>query len=262
MFQIRMKTKWIWYAFWTCVDKNICNIILHLVRLLIYNNFELFRVGIHRVEKWIGSDIITCFIALPYPVAVTVVTPESKLDWCPRIRINVRFARESHQEVLCTIGIAFKFHADNATILRNGELFRTGSRIPAAPSGSWQGRRSRCNIWMNVTESNIFPICGASTFSTSKQSIQFFCEYLYLKGRATYLERSSLSKLTKPKCSWLRVNTTKYLKFIAITFVFKNNSPFSKKTTNDEFCFVAVTPQTNLRFLCTYCGFLPMPFFL
>ena len=24
-----------------------------------------------------------------------------------------------------------------------------------------------------------------------------------------------------------------------------------KKTTNDEFCFVVVSPQTNLRFLCT-----------
>ena len=29
-----------------------------------------------------------------------------------------------------------------------------------------------------------------------------------------------------------------------------------KKTTNNEFCFVAITPQTNLCFLCTYCGFL------
>ena len=75
------------------------------------------------------------------------------------------------------------------------------------------------------------------------------------------MERSSLSKLTKPKCSWHRVNTTKYLKFIAIIFVFQNNAPFSKKTTNDEFCFVALTPQTNLRFLCTYCGFLPFSFF-
>ena len=84
--------------------------------------------------------------------------------------------------------------------------------------------------------------------------------HLYLKGRATYLERSSLSKLTKPKCSWLRVNTTKYLKFIAITFVFQNNAPFSKKTTNSDFRFVATTPQTNLRFLCTYCGFLLFPF--
>ena len=73
-------------------------------------------------------------------------------------------------------------------------------------------------------------------------------DHLYLKGRATYLQRSSLSKLTKPKCSWLRVNTTKYLKFIAITFVFQNNAPFSRKTTNDDFRFVATTPQTNLRF--------------
>ena len=27
-----------------------------------------------------------------------------------------------------------------------------------------------------------------------------------------------------------------------------------------NFALFAVTPQTNLRFLCTYCGFLPMPF--
>ena len=71
---------------------------------------------------------------------------------------------------------------------------------------------------------------------------------LYLKGRATYLERSSLSKLTKPKCSWLRVNTTKYLKFIAITFVFQNNAPFSKKNNKWRILLCCSNPTNELTF--------------
>ena len=76
-------------------------------------------------------------------------------------------------------------------------------------------------------------VASASDCNDYQRKEKFFSEnwliYLYLKGRATYLERSSLSKLTNPNCSWLRLNTTKYLKFIAIIFVFQNNAPFSKK---------------------------------
>lgn len=81
---------------------------------------------------------------------------------------------------------------------------------------------------------------------------------LYLKGRATYLQRSSLSKLTKPKCSWLRVNTTKYLKFIAITFVFQNNAPFSKKNNKWRFSLCCNNPTNELTFFCV----LNVAFFL
>ena len=43
---------------------------------------------------------------------------------------------------------------------------------------------------------------------------------------------------------------------------FKIMHRFQKETTNDEFCFNVITPQTKVRFLCTYCGFLPFLFLL
>ena len=74
-----------------------------------------------------------------------------------------------------------------------------------------------------------------------------------------YVERNILMVFKKCTRVTEKVTPERYLRFPAL-FVFQNNAPFLQKTTNDDFRFVATTPQTNLGLLCTKCGFLPFPF--